>query len=50
MFSLYILNEDTNEIIKIVKPLKDLGVLSDQATETVKHEIRKEEGRFLEAC
>ena len=47
---MYVLNNDMNEIIKNVKPLKDLGVLSDEATKTVKHKIRKEEGRFLEAC
>ena len=38
LFSLY---KDMNVIIKIIKSLKDLGVLSDGVTETVKHEIKK---------
>ena len=37
-----------NDIIKIIKSLKDLGVLIDEVTEIVKHEIKKkEEDRFL---
>ena len=31
-----------NDIIKIIKPLEDLGVLIDGVTETIKHEIKKE--------
>ena len=38
-----------NDIIKIIKPLQDLGVLIDRVTETVKHETKKYEGGFLEA-
>ena len=30
-----------NDIIKIIKSLKDLAVLIDGVTETVKHEIKK---------
>ena len=30
-----------NDIIKIIKSLKDLDVLIDGVTETVKHEIKK---------
>ena len=37
-----------NDIIKIIKPLEDLGVLIDGVTETIKHEIKKE-GWFLGA-
>ena len=33
-----------NDIIKIIKSLKDSGVLIDGVTETVKHEIKKEGG------
>ena len=35
-----------NDIIKIIKSLEDSGVLIDRVTETVKHEIKKQEGRF----
>ena len=35
-FTLLISNKDMNDIIKIVKSLKDLGVLIDGVTETVK--------------
>ena len=40
-FSLFIWNEDMNDIIKIVKSLEDFVVLIDGVTETVKHEIKK---------
>ena len=46
-FTLFILNEDMNDIVKIVKSLDDSDVLFDDITETVKHEIKKQEGRFL---
>ena len=44
-FSLFISNEDINDIIKIKEPLEDSGVLIDRDTETVKHETN-----FLEFC
>ena len=40
-FTLFISNEDMNDIIKIIKSLEDSGVLIDGVTETVKHEIKK---------
>ena len=40
-FTLFISNEGVNHIIKIIKTLKDSGVLIDGITETVKHEIKK---------
>ena len=40
-FVLFILNEDINDIIKIIKPLEDSNVLIDCITETVKYEIIK---------
>ena len=46
-FTLFILNEDMNDIVKIVKSLDDSDVLFDDITETVKHEIKKQEDRFL---
>ena len=48
-FTLFIWNEDINYIIKIIKSLEDLGVLIDGVTETVKHEIKKQEVEFLGA-
>ena len=48
-FTLFISNEDMNDITKIIKPLEDLGVLIDGVTETVKDEIEKREGGFLGA-
>ena len=38
-----------NDIFKIIKSLEDSNVLIDGITDTVKHEIRKQEGRFLSA-
>ena len=46
---LFVSNEDMNDIIKIKNSQEDLGVLFDGVTETVKHEIKKQEGRFLGA-
>ena len=48
-FILFISNGDMNDIIKIIKSLEDPGLLIDGFTETVKHEIKKQEGRFLRA-
>ena len=39
-FTLFILIEDMNYIIKVVKSLEDLVVLIDWATETVKQEVK----------
>ena len=36
-----------NDIINIIKSLEDSGILTDGIIETVKHEIKKQEGRFL---
>ena len=45
----FISNEDLNNIIKTIKLLEDLNALIDGITETVKHDIRKQEGGFLPA-
>ena len=37
----YTLNEDMNDIIKLIKSLEDSGVLIIGATETVKDEIKR---------
>ena len=49
IYTLFISNEDMNDIIKIIGSLKDSSAQIDGVTRTVKHEIRQEEGRFLEA-
>ena len=41
-FTLFISNEDMNDIIKIIKSLEDSRVLIYGVTETVKHEIKKD--------
>ena len=46
-FTLFISNDDMNDFIKIIKLLEDSGVLTDGVTESVKHEIKKQEGGFL---
>ena len=46
-FTLFDSNEDRNGVIKIVKSLEDSGVLIDRVIETVKHEIKEQEGRIL---
>ena len=48
-FTLFISNEDMNDIIKIIKSLEDSSVLFDGVTEKVKHEIKNQEGWFLGA-
>ena len=47
--TLFILNADMNDIIKTIKSAEDSSVLIDGFTATVIHEIKKQEGRFLEA-
>ena len=39
------MNEDIDDLIKIIKSLEDFGVLTNEVTETVKHEMKK--GKFL---
>ena len=48
-FTLLILNEDMNNIIKIIKSLEVLSILIDWVPEKIKHEIKKQEGGFLGA-
>ena len=38
-----------NDIIKTIKQLEDSNVLIESITETVKHEIKKQEHRFFPA-
>ena len=46
---LFISIEDMDDIIKIVEPLEKLCLLTDDVTETVKHEMIKQEVDFLGA-
>ena len=48
-FTLFISNENMNDIIKIIKLLEDSRVLIDGVTKTVKDEIKKQEGGLLGA-
>ena len=48
-FTLFITAENVNDIIRIIKSLEDSGIFIDGVTETVKHEIKKQEGGFLSA-
>ena len=38
-----------NDIIKIIKSLEDSGVSIDGVTETVRYEMKEQDGRFLGA-
>ena len=46
-FTLFISNEDINDITKIIKSLEDSNVLIDGITETVKHEIKNKKADFF---
>ena len=48
-FPLFISNEDMDYINKIVESLEKSGLLIDCATETVKHEIKKQKGALVRA-
>ena len=43
----FILNEDINDIIKIIKSLEDSNVLIDGITEKGKHEIKNKKLDFF---
>ena len=45
--ALVISNEDMDDIIRIIKSLENPGILIDGVSQTVKHEIKKQERRFL---
>ena len=47
-FTLFVSNEDMNDVITIIKSLEDSSVSINGATETVKHKIKKQEGQFLQ--
>ena len=45
--TLIISNYEIEDIIKIVKPLEDSGLLSEGVTETVQNEVKEQKGGFL---
>ena len=49
-FTSFILNEDMNDTIKIIKSLEDSNVLIDGTTETVKQEIKNKKVDFFLLC
>ena len=48
-FTSFISNEDMDDIFKIAESLEQSGLFIDGETETVKHEIKKQEGKFIGA-
>ena len=46
-FTLFISNEDMNDIVKIIKSLEDSNVLIDGITETLKHETKNKKVDFF---
>ena len=44
---LIILNDEMNDILKIVKSLEDSGVLLKGVSETIQHEAKEQRGGFL---
>ena len=45
--TLTISNDETHDIIKIVKSLEDSGLLVERITETVQNEVKEQKGAFL---
>ena len=45
--TLIISNDDMQDLLKIVKSLKDSGILLNGITETVKNEVKEQKGGFL---
>ena len=49
-FTLFIMNEEINDIIKIIKSLEYSNILIDDITEIVKHETKRKKEDFLLLC
>ena len=47
--TLFVSDEDIDDIVKFVKLLEKPSLLIDSATETVKHKIKKQDSAFLGA-
>ena len=48
--TLFILNEDMNDVIEIIKSLEDSNALIDGITEKVEHEIKNNKVHFFLHC
>ena len=44
----FIISNDMNDVVTIIKSLEDSDVSINGATETVKHKIKKQKGQFLQ--
>ena len=44
---LIISNEETNDIMKVVKSLEESGALTEGVSETIKNEAKEQKGGFL---
>ena len=47
MTTLIISNDEIGDIIKIIKPLEDSGLLLKGVNETVQNEVKQQKGGFL---
>ena len=47
MTTLVISNEEMNDIMKIVKPLEESGLLIKGVSETIQNEVKEQKGWFL---
>ena len=47
MATLIMSNDEIHDLIKIVKPLEDSGLLLKRVTETVQNEVKEQKGGFL---
>ena len=45
--TLILSNEETNDIVKIVKSLEEFGLLMKGVSKTIKNEAKDQKGRFL---
>ena len=45
--TLIILNDEIDDILKIVKSLENSGVLLKRVSETIQHEVKEQRGGFL---
>ena len=48
--TLIILNEEMNDIMKIINSLKESGLLIKSVSGTIKNEAKEQKDRFLRCC
>ena len=46
-FTLFILNQDVDNVIRIINSQENSAILIDGITETVRHQIKNQEGGFV---